>query len=234
MKPLKCDLHVHSCLSPCADDDMTPFSIAGMAKVIGLEAVALTDHNTCGNCRTFFDACAHYGIVPIAGMELTTAEEIHVVCLFPDLERAEAFETAFRPHRSPIRNRTAAFGNQLLIGTDDAVLGQEEGLLILASDLDLAAAKALAETYGAAVYPAHIDREANGILGILGGMPDRPQFAAAELHDPGRWDALQTQHGLPNTRIVSVSDAHRLWEMGGCELPVEADCDAVIRYLRGL
>lgn len=77
------DLHLHSCLSPCADNDMTPVNIAGMGMLNGLSVMALTDHNSCGNCPAFFEACRSYGITPVAGMELTTAEDIHVVCLFP-------------------------------------------------------------------------------------------------------------------------------------------------------
>ena len=76
------DLHIHSCLSPCGDDDMTPANIAGMGAVLDLKVMALTDHNSCGNCRSFFEACTHYGVIPIAGMELTTSEDIHLVCLF--------------------------------------------------------------------------------------------------------------------------------------------------------
>jgi predicted metal-dependent phosphoesterase TrpH len=86
------DLHIHSCLSPCADDDMTPANIAGMAAVQGLGIAALTDHNSAKNCPAFFRHAKKYGIVPIAGMELTTAEDIHVICLFPTLENALEFD----------------------------------------------------------------------------------------------------------------------------------------------
>ena len=77
------DLHIHSCLSPCADDDMTPADAAGMARLAGADVAALTDHNSAANCPAFFAACEAYGVVPVGGMELTTAEEIHLVCLFP-------------------------------------------------------------------------------------------------------------------------------------------------------
>ena len=80
------DLHIHSCLSPCGDDDMTPANIAGMASLKGLTLLALTDHNSCRNCPAFFEACNAFGIVPVAGMELTTAEDIHLIVLFPTLE----------------------------------------------------------------------------------------------------------------------------------------------------
>ena len=87
MKKYYYDLHIHSCLSPCGDDDSTPNSIAGMGELNGLQIMALTDHNTCKNCPAFFKACKNHGILPVAGMELTTAEDIHAVCLFPNLEK---------------------------------------------------------------------------------------------------------------------------------------------------
>ncbi len=92
MTAFPCDLHVHSCLSPCAEDDMTPCNIAGMAYLNGLAMVALTDHNSTRNCPAFFRACEEYGITPVAGMELTTSEDIHLLCVMPDLETAECFE----------------------------------------------------------------------------------------------------------------------------------------------
>ena len=85
------NFHIHSCLSPCADDEMTPMNIAGMAALGDYNIVALTDHNTTKNCPAFFAAAKAYGVIPIAGMELTTSEDIHAVCLFPTLESAMAF-----------------------------------------------------------------------------------------------------------------------------------------------
>ena len=88
MKKYYYDLHIHSCLSPCGDNDMTPNNIAGMGVVAKLDIMALTDHNTCRNCPAFFAAAEKNGIVPVAGMELTTAEDIHLLCLFEELEAA--------------------------------------------------------------------------------------------------------------------------------------------------
>ena len=119
------DFHIHSCLSPCADNDMTPNSIAGMAALAGLNLVALTDHNSCRNCPAFFAAAKRYGIIPIAGMELTTAEDIHMVCLFESLEDALAFGEAVDRRRIRIPNRTDIFGDQLLVDENDEVRGNE-------------------------------------------------------------------------------------------------------------
>ena len=85
------DLHLHSCLSPCGSEDMTPANLAAMCALAGLEVVALTDHNTTGNCRAFCQAARAWGLLPLAGMELCTQEEIHLICLFPDPDQAEAF-----------------------------------------------------------------------------------------------------------------------------------------------
>ena len=153
------DLHVHSCLSPCADDDMTPNNIAGMAALKGLQIVALTDHNSCKNCPAFFTACKRQGIIPIAGMELSTAEDIHIVCLFEDLEAAMRFDKEIEGHLMPIANRPEIFGNQLILDGEDEQIGVEEKLLISATDLWIDDAIDLARSFGAHVHPAHVDRE---------------------------------------------------------------------------
>lgn len=123
------DLHIHSCLSPCGDNDMTPNNIAGMAALKGLNLLALTDHNTAKNCPAFFEACRRQGIVPIAGMELTTAEDIHIVCLFETLEAALAFDAFVDGKRVKIKNRTDIFGEQIICNGNDEPLGQEAYLL---------------------------------------------------------------------------------------------------------
>ena len=104
MKKYYYDLHIHSCLSPCGDDDSTPDSILGMGELNGLDLMALTDHHTCKNCPAFFEAAEKHGILPVAGMELTTAEDIHVVCLFPDLESALSFSEEIDKRRIEIKN----------------------------------------------------------------------------------------------------------------------------------
>ena len=101
MSAYRYDLHLHSCLSPCADDDMTPYNIAGMAMLLGLQLLALTDHNSAKNCPAFFSACREYGLVPVPGMELCTAEEIHLICLFPSLADAMAFDAEALPNQKP-------------------------------------------------------------------------------------------------------------------------------------
>lgn len=217
------DLHLHSCLSPCADDDMTPANIAGMAALCGVQLLALTDHNTCGNCGAFLTACRQYGIVGVPGMELTTAEEIHLVCLFPTLEAAEGFDRAVKEHRLPIKNKPAVFGNQLYMDAEDSVLGEEPDLLIPATTLSLEAGTTLAIEHGGAAFPAHIDRPSNGILGILGSLPESPYFPTLELNDAANLEEYRRQYGLEDRRLLCSSDAHHLWQLREENPSIELD-----------
>lgn len=217
------DLHIHSCLSPCGDDDMTPANIAGMASLNGLQLLALTDHNTCKNCPAFFKACKQYGIVPVPGMELTTAEEIHLVCLFPTLEAAMEFDKAVYPRIMPIKNKPEIFGQQQVMDETDTVLEEEPILLISATDLSLEEAYELALSYGGAAYPAHIDRESNGIIAILGAMPEEPKFPTVELNDGKNVPQYIEEHNLADKLILCSSDAHNLWTVNEAKHFLEID-----------
>ena len=220
------DLHIHSCLSPCGDDDMTPGNIAGMAVLNGLQIAALTDHNTAKNCPAFFRAAKGYGLIPIAGMELTTAEDIHVVCLFRTLADALAFDRFVEGRRFPIKNKPAIFGRQLLIGDDDEIVGEEEILLINAVNISIEEAHKEVTSRGGVCYPAHIDRTSNGILAMLGDFPPEPQFTAFELNDAASFDGVRQHHPILSERQlvhVAASDAHYLTDIAEEGFPIELD-----------
>ena len=220
------DLHLHSCLSPCADNDNTPNNLAGMGTLAGLQLMALTDHNTCRNCPAFFAAAARQGIVPVAGMELTTAEDIHLVCLFPTLDDAMAFDAVIDRRRVRIPNRPAVFGDQLLCDAADAVIGTEPDLLPNATTVSLEEAIPLAEQHRGIAYPAHIDREANGILAVLGDLPPTPRFSCVELHDGDREAAIRSRVDLGNALVLVSSDAHFLWDIRDKDRRLSLDADA--------
>ena len=207
------DLHVHSCLSPCGGPDNTPNNLAGMAFLNGVRIMALTDHNTARNCPAFFEAAARYGVIPIAGMELTTAEDIHAVCLFETLEDALAFNDEIDTRRIRVKNRPEIFGEQLILDGEDNIVGSEEDLLINATTVALDEAPALAAAFGGICYPAHIDRPANGAIEILGDFPHYAGFRLAELHDRDKADEYVRTYGLEGIRLLFSSDAHYLEQL---------------------
>ena len=211
MQKLYYDLHIHSCLSPCGDNDMTVNNIAGMGKLAGLDIMALTDHNSTKNLHSFFTACEKYGIVAIGGMELTTAEEVHIVCLFPTLENALEFGEAVDERRIKIKNKQEIFGEQIILDHNDEQIGIEEHLLINATTISIDEAYELVKNFDGICYPAHIDRESNGIIAMLGVFPESPDFKTVEIYDKSKQEMLENQFEiLKSKKKIYCSDAHYL------------------------
>ena len=146
MIPLFYDFHMHSCLSPCGDDDMTPANLVGMAFVNGLQAIALTDHNSCLNCPAAASHAAEYGLTFIPGMELTTMEEVHVLCLFPTIEHALRWSEYVYPRILNVKNKPEIFGNQRVMNEEDVQVDEIEKLLISATDISFDEVYDLMET----------------------------------------------------------------------------------------
>ena len=203
------DLHIHSCLSPCGSDDMTPANIAGLAALKGLDIIALTDHNSCRNCGPAMACGDAYGVLVVPGMELTTMEEAHVVCLFKTLEAALDFDSEIYGRLMKIPTKEAIFGRQLLMDEDDNIIGNEPNLLINATDISFDEVWPLVRSYDGAMIPAHIDKSTTSLLSNLGFIPDGSKFRTAEVHDLKKLHALRRDHPyLENCRIISDSDAH--------------------------
>lgn len=237
------DFHIHSCLSPCADNDNTPYNIAGMAMLSGIDIVAVTDHNSFANCPAFFKAAKHYGIIPIAGAEITTAEDIHMVCLFPTLECAMQCGKHIETARFKIKNRIDIFGEQLIIGENDAVIGYEENLLLNATEITVDEVKKLTESYNGICFPAHIDRSANSIISVLGTMPESTEFTCVEFNDKEKIGDYADKYFLNDKIILINSDAHRLsdikdrqnyFELKSSPTDKEAVITELFEYLRGI
>lgn len=229
------DLHLHSCLSPCGDEDSTPANLAGMCALAGLDIVALTDHNTCGNCRSFLKAAQAHGLLAVAGMELTTAEEIHVVCLFPDVDRAEAFSAYVYEQLPPIRNNPDIFGPQLYMDEADTVTGEESRLLSIATSIGIYELCPLVESFAGICFPAHIDRPSYSLISQLGLWDPSLPFPLAELSLNCPLD-FPSRPDLNHLRFISDSDAHALHlipDASHCvELP-EKSVSALFDWIRG-
>ena len=210
------DLHIHSCLSPCADDDMTPANICGMAALKGLQMIAVTDHNTARNLPAVKTCCDAYGLLMIPGMEITTKEEVHLLGYFATVEDAMDFSEFLRPHMPPKKNRPQFFGNQLVMDEDDNVIAEEDELLIGASDLRLAELVKLIRERGGVPVPAHINRGSNGLLINLGFMPEDLSFTAVEV-----WRALPCPHTPQAGKVIlHSSDSHHLGDILEPEIAV--------------
>ncbi len=205
------DFHIHSCLSPCGDMDMTPGNLVNMAKIMGYDAIALTDHNTSGNCEAAMHFGEQAGLTVIPGMELCTAEEVHIVCLFPTLEEAMEFSNYVNTTLPPIKNKPSVFGEQAYCDINDEITGYEEKLLITASSISTVKISSIVKEYGGICYPAHIDRSSFSIISNLGTIDDSFGFKFAEIYDMSKQPQLKEKHPYLNSMsIISDSDAHYL------------------------
>ncbi len=203
---------------------MTPSNITGMALLNGLNIVALTDHNTSKNCPALFAQARMKGIIPVAGMELTTAEDIHVVCLFRELADAMKFDRFVESCRIPFPNSPEIFGNQYIVDENDEICGEEESLLINATTLTLEDAYREVLSRGGVCYPAHIDRPSNGIVEILGTFPEDPHYTAYELNSADSLEEYLTRFPiLGNMPRAISSDAHYLWDISEASFSIMLD-----------
>lgn len=211
---LSYDLHIHSCLSPCGDRDNTPANIVGMAVVKELDVIALCDHNTAKNCPAALEVANTYGITLICGMEITTAEEVHVICLLPDLDSALELDRYVNPRILPIINDPTIFGEQLIINSQDQVIGIEEKLLINATSITFDEVFPLVEGLGGVAVPAHIDKSTNGLISNLGFIPPGAAFRTIEMKNPDGYRTLcKTHEYLKSCKVITNSDAHYLYDI---------------------
>jgi len=203
------DVHIHSCLSPCGDEDMTPQNIVQMMALAGYEVIAVADHNSTRNCQAVIEAAAGAGLLAVPAMELCTREEVHVICLLPDLATAELFTDYVYTKLPDMENRADIFGRQLHMDGLDQLLGEEGKLLISATDIGIYEVYDLVKSYGGTAIPAHVDRQSFSILSNLGFYDPAMQFPAIELTAKCDSQAFRQVHGIELPYIVN-SDAHNL------------------------
>ena len=205
------DLHIHSCLSPCGDELMTPPNIVNMAAIKGLDIIAVTDHNSAKNVRAVMKAAENLPLTVIPGMEITTAEEIHVIALFPDADSAEKAGEELERHLPKVKNRPEFFGEQLIMDENEAITGEFPYLLSNATDLSVDVIQQFVTRFGGICFPAHIDRSSNSMISVFGYIPEKPFFNVLEVHNPERFFKEETNRQLLDDRIIiTSSDAHQL------------------------
>ena len=213
MRLWRADLHIHTCLSPCAEAEMTPRAIVRRAREAGLDLIAVCDHNSGENAEAVEAAGRREGLAVLLGIEVTTREEVHILGLFDqphDLETVQDHVYAYLDGE----NQPEVFGRQVVMGENDVMAGENPRLLIGACDLALDEVVGLIRSSHGCAIASHIDREGFGLIGHLGFIPDvaldglevSPRMTIAEARE---------KFGLgAEYEIIRSSDAHRLDEIG--------------------
>ena len=201
------DFHIHSCLSPCAALEMSPSAIVQCAQEAGLNAIGLSDHNCAFNLPAFSAVCKRQGMDCLYGLEVTSVEEAHMLCLFDDLDAALDLGEKVYASLPDIPNQPDRFGDQPIIDENENVLGFADKFLISASSYDIGVLIDLVHERGGLFVPAHIDRSVFGIISQLGFLPEE-DFDAVELT---KWGNPALALHYP---IVRNSDSHQLSSVG--------------------
>ncbi|MBQ7915229.1 MAG: PHP domain-containing protein [Firmicutes bacterium] len=207
-----CDLHMHSALSPCALEEMSPNNMVNMALLQELTAIAVTDHNSCRNAAAVMEAAMGTGLVVVPGMEVQTREEVHMVTLFQNLEDALAMQeevyAALPDMKAPAKIRN----KQLILDCEDEIIGYEDKLLGFSCSMTLEQVVERTAVHHGLAIPAHIDRKSCSILSNLGFIPENLYFPVLELSMYA--DRVRYEGKYPNQRLISASDAHELGFVG--------------------
>ncbi|MGE5541595.1 MAG: PHP domain-containing protein [Bacillota bacterium] len=202
------DLHVHTGLSPCASDDMSPVRIVRRAAEAGVSILGITDHNSAENVAAVVAAAAGSGVHVLPGMEAQTREEVHVICLFDQVDQAMGLQEYVYCTLPDFPYSPGAFGRQILYGADDSVRGECRKPLYAAAGLSLSEFSEEVRKRGGLIIAAHVDRPAFSVLGTLGFIPPDVPFDALEVRNRGAIGQV------PGYRHVWSSDAHRVDDVG--------------------
>jgi len=232
LREYNADLHIHTCLSPCASLDLSPRKIVERAKNESLDIIAITDHNTAKNVQVVMRLGEKVGVKVIPGMEVQTREEIHLLALFPDWPSTAAWDEEVRRYLPDVPNDPEVFGEQPVVDEEGNILGFEERVLLNSIDLSLESVKERIERYGGMMVPSHFDKGSFSLISQLGFIPQDMELEALEMSrrseflEQGR--ILDAPPRIP--RIVS-SDAHSLGDIGSART-IFLLADASLRELR--
>lgn len=216
MQPFRADLHVHTVLSPCADIEMIPQLIVQQAVENGINLIAITDHNATANIQAVWQAARGIDLHVLAGVELQTLEEVHVLCLFDSIDQAAALQKSIDATLPPIENNIDFFGEQFVVDETGNFIRREERMLLTSTSLSLNQAWNLVESLEGLLIPAHVNRKAFGLLPVLGFVPLDTPLEILEISPRlTPTEARQRFAPLAGYPLVQNGDAHFLEDILG-------------------
>ena len=214
LKKIKADLHIHSCLSPCSDWDMSPKKIVQKSLEQQLDLIAICDHNTAENVAATMREGARQGIAVLPGMEICSREEVHLVTLFKNIEADLKMQEFIYKHLKG-NNQPEVFGHQVVADEHDQVLGENPRLLIGATGLSLGDVVEKAHHLGGICISSHVDRPSYSLIGQLGFIPENLHLDAVEVSFRVPLKKARAEiPGIGNYPCVTSSDAHFLDDIG--------------------
>lgn len=214
LKIFNCDLHIHTCLSPCAELDMHPRNLMEKALAAKLDMIAICDHNSSANVPYVIRAAAGSGVTVIPGMEITSSEEVHLLALFGSLPHLAKLQSLIEKHLFG-ENDEKRFGVQAIVNEFAEVEGICNQLLIGATDLSLDELVNYIHEFEGLAIAAHIDRESFSVISQLGFIDETAHFDALEITPvTGISGARARYRELAAYSFIVSSDAHFINDVG--------------------
>ncbi len=215
LRTFKADLHIHTCLSPCGELEMSPSAIVHTAAEKGLHIIAITDHNSAENVKAAQSAAENIDVAVLAGMEITSSEEAHILALFDDAEGIAKMQNAVYDSLLPGENDEKRFGDQIVVNEKDEVLDFNNRLLIGATELPVQLIVDTIHSLGGLSIASHVDKDVFSIISQLGFIPEELNFDALEMSPHiNREHAEQSFSSYSTYTWISSSDAHHLTDIG--------------------
>lgn len=216
MKTYLAELHVHTVLSPCAGVEMIPPLIVREALRHNINLIAITDHNASENASAVIQAAEGQDLTVLPGMELQTIEEVHVLCLFDTLEQLEKLQNLVDHSLPEIPNNIEFFGEQFIVDETGEFITRKQQLLITSTSLSIEQAFQAVDELGGLFIPAHVNRQAFGLLYHLGFVPpDLPLEALEISRHISRRDAVETYPQIKDYPLIQSGDVHYLQDFLG-------------------
>lgn len=214
MKSFIADFHIHSVLSPCGDLLMTPQNIINRSLEIGLDLIAITDHNSAENIGVALDLAKGTPLTIIPGMEVETVEEIHLICLFDTLQQVLLWQDKVYDSLPDFKNNEEIFGPQLLTDHSDDYIGRVERLLLTATTLSINDVIKEVKDLGGIAIPSHIDKPNYSIISNLGFIPPDLDGSIFEISSKTKISKVIDKFStIDNYSFISNSDAHYLHDI---------------------
>jgi PHP family Zn ribbon phosphoesterase len=215
LRRLRADLHIHTCLSPCGELEMSPRAVVGRARSVGLDLIAVTDHNTTENAAAVIEAARGSGLAVLPGIEVTTSEEVHILGLFDAGSDLAAFQAEVFRNLPDVPSKKKFIEDQVIVDAKDYVTGFSPRCLFGATLYSVHEAVALIHAYGGLAIACHVDREAFSIVSQLGFIPPGLGLEAVEVSPRlGVAEARTALGPFDPLPIVRFSDAHKPEEIG--------------------
>jgi len=212
----RAELHIHTVLSPCADIEMIPPLIVRTALDKGISIIAVTDHNQSANAQAVIEAAKGTSLAVFPGMELQTAEEVHCLCIFDNINQLQVLQNLVDKNLPDIANNISVFGEQFIVDSTGEFLARDDRLLINSTYLSIDKACSLVNELGGLFIPAHVNREAYGLISHLGFVPPTLEIHALEISSQiSMNDAYKKFPQLHGYHLIQSGDVHFLEDFLG-------------------